>query len=119
MTLYRGEFRFESARFKGWDYRSPGWYFVTVCTAGMRPVFGQITSGKMVHSSKAGSLSAIVRSYKAGVTRWAGANGFPDFRWQSRFYDHLLRSNKTVNAVRDYIQNNPMNWLEDELCTKP
>ena len=180
MTLYREQFRVESARLKNWDYRSPGWYFVTVCTAGKRLVFGDVANGEMIHSAlgsnadaqlravpshykdvildafvvmpnhmhailvitgrhrytpnaeletdrvgkvradgmpappSAGSLSAIVRSYKAGVTRWAVANGSPGFKWQSRFYDHLLRTNRTVNAVRDYIRCNPMNWPQDE-----
>jgi hypothetical protein len=39
--------------------------------------------------------------------------GLSDFAWQARFHDHILRSNVSVNAVRDYIDHNPENWLLD------
>ena len=57
-----------------------------------------------------GSLSAIVRSYKSGVSRMCRAHGVMDFGWQSRFYDRILGSNAAVNAVRQYIEHNPENW---------
>jgi REP element-mobilizing transposase RayT len=59
------------------------------------------------------SLSAIVESYKAGVSRICHAKGLSGFAWQARFHDHILRSNVSVNAVRDYIDHNPKNWLLD------
>ena len=62
----------------------------------------------------AGSLSAIVRSYKAGVTHWCKANGHSNFAWQARFYDRVIRGNREVGAVREYIRLNPENWLRDE-----
>jgi|SRR5579864_714282 len=62
---------------------------------------------------KAISLASIVRAYKAGVTRWCRANGYDWFAWQPGFYDRILRSNASVNAVRDYIRRNPANWLLD------
>jgi putative transposase len=59
------------------------------------------------------SLSTIVGSYKAGVTRICGIRGILNFQWQRRFHDHILRSNASVNSVRDYIDRNPQNWLND------
>jgi REP element-mobilizing transposase RayT len=61
-------------------------------------------------SPAAGSLSAIIRSYKAGVTRRCREHGLKHVIWQSRFHDHLLRGDAVINAVRDYIRNNPTNW---------
>jgi|ERR1039458_513640 REP element-mobilizing transposase RayT len=58
------------------------------------------------------SLSTIVGSYKAGVSRICHAHGLV-FTWQARFHDHILRSNASLNAVRDYIDHNPQNWLLD------
>ena len=58
-------------------------------------------------------LSQIVGSYKAGVSRICHAKGLLGFAWQARFHDHILRSNASVNAVRDYIDRNPQNWLVD------
>jgi hypothetical protein len=54
-----------------------------------------------------------VGSYKAGVSRICHAKGLSGFAWQARFHDHILRSNVSVNAVRDYIDHNPKNWLLD------
>ena len=59
------------------------------------------------------SLSTIVGSYKAGVRRICGIRGILNFEWQMRFHDHILRSNASVNSVRDYIDHNPQNWLDD------
>jgi hypothetical protein len=54
-----------------------------------------------------------VGSYKAGVSRICHAKGLSDFAWQARFHDHILRSNASLNAVRDYIDHNPKNWRVD------
>lgn len=59
------------------------------------------------------SLGHIVGGYKAGVTRACRLAGIVDLGWQERFYDHILRSNASVNAVREYIERNPQNWLDD------
>ncbi len=64
-------------------------------------------------SPKAHSLSSVVRAYKAGVSRWCRANGYEWFARQQGFYERILRSNASVNAVRDYIRRNPANWFLD------
>jgi len=48
MTLYKNKYRVESARLKGWNYSSPGYYFFTVCTKNRACLFGEIVNGKMV-----------------------------------------------------------------------
>ena len=42
MTLYPSKYRVESSRFCNWDYRSRGWYFVTMCTQNRAMIFGEI-----------------------------------------------------------------------------
>lgn len=64
-------------------------------------------------SPKTGSLSVVVRSYKSAVTRWAGSNGYKEFAWQARFYDHIIRDEKSLNNIRQYIFNNPVQWETD------
>ena len=39
-------------------------------------------------------------------------------RWQSRFYDHIIRNEKNLTAIREYIENNPTNWEKDDLYIK-
>ncbi|MFA6659144.1 MAG: transposase [Victivallaceae bacterium] len=48
MTLYKNKYRIESARLKGWDYSSPGHYFITICTKNRKCLFGEIKNGKML-----------------------------------------------------------------------
>ena len=30
--------------------------------------------------------------------------------WQARFYDHIIRDEKSLMNIREYIRNNPMKW---------
>jgi len=34
--------------------------------------------------------------------------------WQRSFYDHIIRNEKSLDAIRVYIQSNPLNWKWDE-----
>jgi hypothetical protein len=34
-------------------------------------------------------------------------------KWQSRFYDHIIRDDKSFQRISDYIINNPAKWQED------
>jgi putative transposase len=47
MTLFRTKYRIESARKPYWDYSSPGWYFVTICTKDRKTHFGRVMDGSM------------------------------------------------------------------------
>ncbi|MBI1813236.1 transposase [Candidatus Peregrinibacteria bacterium] len=47
MTLFKGKYRNESARLRGWDYRWDGWYFITICTQYRRCWFGDIIDKTM------------------------------------------------------------------------
>ncbi|MCB9422165.1 MAG: transposase [Ardenticatenaceae bacterium] len=35
--------------------------------------------------------------------------------WQRDFYDHVIRNERALHAIREYIINNPANWQEDKL----
>ncbi|ACK69880.1 conserved hypothetical protein [Gloeothece citriformis PCC 7424] len=65
-------------------------------------------------SPKAGSLSSIVRSYKAAVTHWCKQNGYDNFAWQPRFYEHIIRADDSLNTTREYIVNNPLQWQNNQ-----
>ena len=195
MTLYKQKYRIESARLKGWDYRNPGYYFVTICTKDRAHYFGYISDSQMhlsaageiaaqcwreipihhpnveldefmvmpnhlhgilvirehiaalpggvpvetlhatslqsttsipsatfpqreiqksVISPKAGSLSVIIRSYKSAVTKSSGLNDFKEFAWQTRFYDTIIRDEKSFHKIRQYISDNPVKWELDK-----
>jgi REP element-mobilizing transposase RayT len=60
-------------------------------------------------SPKPGSLPAVIRSYKSAVSKTVHLTD-PDFSWQSRYYDHLIRSDQEMSRIRKYIINNPGKW---------
>ena len=33
--------------------------------------------------------------------------------WQRSFYDHVIRNDKSLNSIREYIVNNPAQWDDD------
>ena len=168
-------------RLRGWDYRNPGLYFITICTKNREHLFGEIRNGVMgltepgclaweywyslpdhhpnaapdafivmpdhIHgilgilpqhrrdvagnipadvahetdnfnrmsaiSPKSGSVSTIIRSFKSAITRWSRQNGYPDFAWQSRFYDHIIRDDRSYRNICRYILDNPVMWNGD------
>jgi REP element-mobilizing transposase RayT len=72
-------------------------------------------SRRMSHiSPKSGSLGAIIRSFKSSVTRWARQNDYSDFAWQRGYYDRIIRSDKELRDIREYIRNNPLQWSLDQ-----
>ncbi|MCK5493975.1 MAG: hypothetical protein KAJ14_12765 [Candidatus Omnitrophica bacterium] len=40
--------------------------------------------------------------------------GFLDFSWQRSFYDYVIRTNKSLQDIRQYIMNNASTWDNDE-----
>lgn len=61
-----------------------------------------------------GSLSKIIQAYKAAVTRQARRNGYVDFYWQERFYDHIIRDDRSLQRIRAYVIRNPLEWEQDD-----
>lgn len=60
------------------------------------------------------SLGAIVGQYKSVCTKRIRGACRPDFAWQSRYYDRIVRTRREWNAVRRYILRNPADWTNDD-----
>ena len=58
------------------------------------------------------NLASIIRGFKSAVTINARKIN-PDFAWQSKFHDHVVRDYPSLQRIRNYIINNPKNWKED------
>ncbi len=171
-----------SIRLKGWDYRTAGYYFVTICTYQRENTFGHIQDGVIRLSElgeivreewlktavlrenvscdeftimpnhlhgilelhdpttvgaggppaqkcdprpttgrpagtplQNGSLGLIIGQFKTAVTKrfnsihkTTGLNV-----WQRGYYERIVRNERELNAIRQYIQNNPTRWAED------
>lgn len=56
---FQNKYRLDSHRLKGWDYRTPGWYFITICTFNGICYFGEIRNVLMCLSD----IGSIVWKY--------------------------------------------------------
>lgn len=158
-----------SVRLPGFDYSSPNWYYVTICTKNRQQLFvgadyhppvnitytpiGLIAKqywqeiphhypsasldqfvimpnhihGVIIIKQKiraddnpplhkgSGTLGAIVRGYKIGVTKWCRENSSIYDIWQRNYYEHIIRDEGELANIRQYIKDNPRNWNMDKL----
>jgi REP element-mobilizing transposase RayT len=160
-----------SIRLKGWDYRHPGAYFVTLVTRDREPLFGFVDGGTVKTTQAgliaqtlwrnlpyhfahvrldefivmpnhlhaiiwlatneglpdadppasptrrllSGSLGAVVGSYKSQVTRRINAMRHTPGAvvWQVNYYEHIIRNERALAEIRQYIRDNPMRWEGD------
>jgi putative transposase len=58
------------------------------------------------------TISSIVGSYKSIVTKMSRQIN-PNFGWQSRFHDHIIRNSESFEKIQHYIEQNPSKWKED------
>ena len=151
-----------SIRLKGWDYRTPGAYFVTICTYQRQylfddPRFKEIAElawrfiPQQPHATRARldewilmpnhlhgiifmtavdgddiepepvkgatprSLPTIVGNFKSLVTRRINKVRRTPGRkvWQRGYYERIVRNERELQAIRQYIRANPDRWEED------
>jgi REP element-mobilizing transposase RayT len=59
------------------------------------------------------SLGAVINQFKSICTKRIWKAGFSDFSWQTRYYDHIIRNEQSLDRIRAYILRNPSCWKED------
>ncbi|MDP2681641.1 MAG: transposase [Deltaproteobacteria bacterium] len=61
------------------------------------------------------TIGAIVRGFKSAITKHINETrnnpGCPV--WQRNYYEHIIRNEKSMNKIREYITKNPLNWTTD------
>jgi putative transposase len=61
------------------------------------------------------SIGALMTGYKSAVTKRINmlrrTPGYPV--WQRNYYEHIIRNEKELNEIREYIILNPVNWEKD------
>lgn len=76
---------------------------VTASTVDTEPILGDIV----------GAFKSLTTDlYIHGVKQ----SGWPGFRlklWQRNYYEHIIRSEKSLNRIRRYIFDNPAQWATD------
>jgi REP element-mobilizing transposase RayT len=62
--------------------------------------------------SQSHNLASIIRGFKSGVTKNARKSN-PNFAWQARYHDHIIRSSEEFIRISHYIYTNVENWEQD------
>lgn len=60
------------------------------------------------------SLGSIVGQFKSACTKRIRQKENHNFAWQANYYDHIIRNQKDLDRIREYIQNNPLKWELDK-----
>jgi len=65
-------------------------------------------------------LPSMIQWFKTMTTneyiRGVKSRGWPPFAgklWQRNYYEHIIRNDESLNRIREYIMNNPMQWTLD------
>jgi len=69
-----------------------------------------------LNGTKPGSLSAIMQNFQSVTTRKINQiRKTPGSKlWQRNFFEHIIRDEKELNQVREYVINNPLEWELDK-----
>jgi len=60
--------------------------------------------------NRAPTVGDIVRAYKARCTYYVRRSSDPFFGWQRNYYERIIRDERGLSAVREYIRLNPERW---------
>ena len=81
------------------------------------PTVGATVGATLVVAPTVGN---IIGAFKSRVTveyiRGVKTSGWPPFRgrlWQRNYYEHIIRNERALNAIRQYIMENPRRWQMD------
>jgi putative transposase len=61
------------------------------------------------------SLGAVIGSFKAAVSRKINRirAGAAAHLWQPSYYEHVVRDDGSLDAIRNYVVANPLRWMQD------
>lgn len=74
-----------------------------------------IIDNELAEQSPAPTIGNIICAYKSITTKLSNRiNNSPGrIIWQRNYYDHIIRDERELMKIRQYIINNPAKWQED------
>ncbi|MDD5055492.1 MAG: hypothetical protein PHZ00_04465 [Candidatus Peribacteraceae bacterium] len=70
---------------------------------------------KRLQSKRHPTLGVIINQCKGSASRRLHLSGYPEFSWQPRYHDRLIRSSAELNVIRKYIRCNPEHWTKETI----
>lgn len=95
-------------RLKNYDYSSNGFYFVTICTDFRKPFLEdpkikEIVVDELAHLDWQAKQALPDKTWQAGLPIQVETQ-----LWQRNYYEHVIRTDKALDKIREYIKNNPL-----------
>ena len=59
------------------------------------------------------SLSTLVGAFKTTASKAIHLAGHDQFRWQKSFHDSIVRNDRSLARITQYIADNPAQWSTD------
>lgn len=69
---------------------------------------------KNIFGPQSRNLGSIIRGFKIGVKKLS-LQTYPDFHWQPRYHDRVIRSEKELTSMRTYIARNSASWDKEPI----
>ncbi len=73
-----------------------------------------IRTGHDLSLQKIKPLSELIGAFKTTSSKMIHQTGLNEFHWQRSFYDHIIHDEPSLNNIRQYIRQNPLNWDTDK-----
>ncbi|WP_242042612.1 transposase [Leptolyngbya sp. FACHB-541] len=70
------------------------------------------------NGTKPGSIGAIIQNFKSISTQKINRLFYRSHHrqvWQRNYYEHIIRNEKSLHDIRQYIHYNPISWQQDQL----
>lgn len=67
---------------------------------------------KLPESTAYHTLGNIIGSFKSAASTQIHTQS-PAFQWQPRYHDHIIRDNRELDHIRQYIHDNHLKWNDD------
>jgi len=87
----------------------------------IRPNYSMGDHKDRPYGTATNSIGRIIQAYKSVTTNRyildVKKHNWPPFAgrlWQRNYYEHIIRNEKDLHEIREYIANNPINWEKDE-----
>lgn len=89
------------------------------CFVGARhavPLHNNVPQREQFGKPTRGTLPTIIRSSKSATTKRINEirNSQGEPLWQRNYFERIIRNEKELNRIREYIMNNPARWQQDE-----
>ena len=75
--------------------------------------FSPLPLNKRMPRGTSKTIGSVVRGFKIGVAKWFRQNTDIYTVWQRNYYEHIIRNDESLNRIREYIVNNPLQWELD------